>query len=58
MGAVPPDGRRAEAERGRAGNPGDVRDGAQTVVFKVSLPNERNPFGRGGLWTFRCLCTL
>lgn len=28
--------------------------GTQTAVFKISLPNDRNPFGRGGLWSFRC----
>lgn len=32
--------------------------GAQTVVFKVSLPSERNPFARGGLWSFRCPVSL
>ena len=32
--------------------------GAQTVVFKLSLPNDRNPFGRGGLWSFRCPVSL
>lgn len=32
--------------------------GAQTAVFKISLPNDRNPFGRGGLWSFRCPVTL
>lgn len=32
--------------------------GAQTAVFKISLPNDRNPFGRGGLWSFRCPTVL
>jgi type VI secretion system protein ImpL len=32
--------------------------GAQTVVFKMTLPNDRNPFGRGGQWSFRCPVTL
>ena len=32
--------------------------GAQTAVFKVSLPNERNPFSRGGVWSFRCPVAL
>lgn len=32
--------------------------GAQTAVFKISLPNDRNPFGRGGLWSFRCPTAL
>lgn len=32
--------------------------GAQTAVFKVSLPNDRNPFARGGLWSFRCPVSL
>ena len=32
--------------------------GSQTVVFKVSLPSERNPFSRGGVWSFRCPVAL
>ncbi len=32
--------------------------GAQTAVFKISLPNDRNPFSRGGMWSFRCPVTL
>lgn len=32
--------------------------GAQTATFKVSLPSERNPFSRGGLWSFRCPVAL
>ena len=32
--------------------------GAQTAVFKITLPTDRNPFGRGGLWSFRCPVTL
>lgn len=32
--------------------------GAQTAVFKISLPNDRNPFGRGGPWSFRCPTVL
>lgn len=32
--------------------------GAQTVVFKVSLPSEKNPFSRGGVWSFRCPVAL
>jgi type VI secretion system protein ImpL len=32
--------------------------GAQTAMFKVSLPNDRNPFGRGGAWSFRCPAAL
>ena len=32
--------------------------GAQTAVFKISLPNDRNPFGRGGIWSFRCPTAL
>ncbi len=32
--------------------------GDATVVFRISLPSERNPFGRGGLWSFRCPVTL
>ena len=33
-------------------------DGAQSVVFKISLPDDRNPFSRGGVWSFRCPTTL
>lgn len=33
-------------------------EGDATVVFRVSLPSERNPFGRGGLWSFRCPVVL
>ena len=32
--------------------------GDASVVFRISLPSERNPFGRGGLWSFRCPVTL
>ena len=32
--------------------------GSQTAVFKISLPNDRNPLGRGGLWSFRCPVAL
>jgi type VI secretion system protein ImpL len=33
-------------------------NGAQTAVFKVSLPDVPNPFGRGGVWSFRCPAAL
>ncbi len=33
-------------------------EGANSVVFRISLPNDRNPFSRGGLWSFRCPTTL
>ncbi len=33
-------------------------NGAQNVVFKVSLPDDRNPFNRGGVWSFRCPAVL
>lgn len=33
-------------------------EGGQSVVFKISLPDDRNPFSRGGVWTFRCPVTL
>jgi type VI secretion system protein ImpL len=29
-------------------------EGDASAVFRISLPSERNPFGRGGLWSFRC----
>ncbi|MEZ5749054.1 MAG: type VI secretion IcmF C-terminal domain-containing protein [Caenibius sp.] len=32
--------------------------GAKNVAFKVSLPGTQNPFGRGGVWSFRCPVAL
>ena len=32
--------------------------GAQTAVFKVTLPGDSNPFSRGGVWSFRCPVAL
>ncbi len=32
--------------------------GAQFATFKVTLPSEKNPFGRGGMWSFRCPAKL
>jgi type VI secretion system protein ImpL len=32
--------------------------GAQFVAFKITLPSDRNPFGRGGMWSFRCPAKL
>ena len=29
-------------------------DGASYVTFRVVLPSDKNPFSRGGLWSFRC----
>ena len=29
-------------------------DGARAVTFLIKLPSERNPFSRGGVWSFRC----
>ncbi|MFS0738576.1 type VI secretion system membrane subunit TssM [Sphingomonas sp. 1P06PA] len=29
-----------------------------TATLRVILPDERNPFSRGGMWTFRCPVTL
>ncbi|SFS03866.1 type VI secretion system membrane subunit TssM [Sphingomonas jatrophae] len=34
---------------------GDASAGA---TFKVTLPSEKNPFAKGGMWTFRCPVTL
>ena len=31
---------------------------AKTAVFQVSLTDENNPFGRGGVWSFRCPVAL
>ncbi len=28
--------------------------GAQFFALKITLPSDKNPFGRGGLWSFRC----
>jgi type VI secretion system protein ImpL len=33
-------------------------EGDATAVFRISLPSERNPFSRGGLWSFRCPTVL
>jgi type VI secretion system protein ImpL len=33
-------------------------DGTRAVTFQIALPAERNPFSRGGLWSFRCPNTL
>ncbi len=33
-------------------------EGDVSAVFRVSLPSDRNPFGRGGVWSFRCPMTL
>lgn len=33
-------------------------DGAGAATFLVQLPSERNPFSRGGIWSFRCPSTL
>ena len=32
--------------------------GAQYFSLKVNLPSDKNPFGRGGLWSFRCPAKL
>jgi type VI secretion system protein ImpL len=32
--------------------------GAQFATFKITLPSDKNPFGRGGLWSFRCPAKL
>ena len=29
-------------------------DGARAVTFLIRLPSDKNPFSRGGLWSFRC----
>jgi type VI secretion system protein ImpL len=34
------------------------RSGGQWVTLLVTLPNDRNPFSRGGLWSFRCPTSL
>ena len=32
--------------------------GAQTAVFKMTLPGDSNPFSRGGVWSLRCPVAL
>jgi type VI secretion system protein ImpL len=32
--------------------------GAQFATFKITLPSDKNPFGRGGMWSFRCPAKL
>jgi type VI secretion system protein ImpL len=32
--------------------------GAQFVTLKFTLPSDKNPFSRGGLWSFRCPARL
>lgn len=29
-------------------------DGARSVTFLIKLPTDKNPFSRGGVWSFRC----
>ena len=29
-------------------------DGTKSVTFLIKLPSEKNPFSRGGVWSFRC----
>ena len=33
-------------------------EGVAKATFKIILPSERNPFAKGGMWTFRCPVTL
>lgn len=33
-------------------------DGARSVSLMISLPTDKNPFSRGGIWSFRCPTTL
>jgi type VI secretion system protein ImpL len=34
------------------------RSGAQWVTLLLQLPSTENPFGRGGIWSFRCPARL
>jgi type VI secretion system protein ImpL len=34
------------------------RSGTQWATLQITLPGERNPFSRGGLWSFRCPLSL
>ncbi|WP_326523459.1 type VI secretion system membrane subunit TssM [Sphingomonas sp.] len=33
-------------------------DGARAVTLMIQLPGDKNPFSRGGLWSFRCPAQL
>lgn len=33
-------------------------EGAQSATFLIGLPSDRNPFSRGGIWSFRCPVAL
>jgi type VI secretion system protein ImpL len=33
-------------------------EGGKSVTFLIKLPSEKNPFSRGGVWSFRCPNTL
>lgn len=33
-------------------------EGPFRATFRILLPDERNPFSKGGMWTFRCPTTL
>ncbi len=33
-------------------------EGTKAVTFLIGLPGDRNPFSRGGVWSFRCPATL
>lgn len=33
-------------------------EGAESVTLLINLPSERNPFSRGGVWSFRCPSVL
>ena len=33
-------------------------EGLAQATFRIVLPSERNPFAKGGMWTFRCPTTL
>ncbi|WP_315760679.1 type VI secretion system membrane subunit TssM [Sphingomonas sp. Y38-1Y] len=33
-------------------------EGAASVTFLIGLPSDRNPFSRGGIWSFRCPVAL
>jgi type VI secretion system protein ImpL len=50
-----------KADRENAG-PKSIRarfgEGARSATLLFSLPSEKNPFSRGGMWSFRCPTTL
>lgn len=43
---------------GERGLKASFGDGARKATLQFALPTDRNPFSRGGLWSFRCPASL